>query len=220
MLPKANMGLLRFYEFFSRDDPKGLHTMILRICRFGGLMLLITALGPAAAQAGMVSYTADVSDGPGYNRPQADTPPTTLSGFATNNYFDVQPFHVDLAGTYRMEVVAHLSGAIDSYLILYENGFDPADPLANALEADDDDGAGLLSRINYDLVAGTNYFLVTTTFSNNLLASYTNEIEGQGNVRLGTASAVPEPSSIVLLGMGGIALAGFGWRRKRQNAAA
>lgn len=193
--------------------------MKMRSVGFSGLVLLIAVLGPAVAQAGMVSYTADVSDGPGYNRPLTGDPPTSLSGVGTNNYFDAQPFYVDLTGVYRMEVVANLSGTSDSYLILYENSFDPANPLGNAIRADDDGGSGLFSRFDHMLTAGTNYILVTSTFSNNLLASYTNEIEGQGNINFGSTSAVPEPSSVVLLGMGGIALAGFGWRRKRRAAA-
>ena len=33
------------------------------------------------------------------------------------------------------------------------------------------------------------------------------------------APAVPEPSAFALLGIGGVALVGYGWRRKRRRAA-
>ena len=36
---------------------------------------------------------------------------------------------------------------------------------------------------------------------------------------LEAASTIPEPSSIALLGMGGLALLGYGLRRKRKRAA-
>ncbi|TWU06894.1 PEP-CTERM motif protein [Symmachiella macrocystis] len=38
-------------------------------------------------------------------------------------------------------------------------------------------------------------------------------------VRYNATAAVPEPSTFALLGIGGIALVGYGWRRKRQQAA-
>ena len=36
---------------------------------------------------------------------------------------------------------------------------------------------------------------------------------------VGGVTPVPEPSSIVLLGIGGMAMIGYGWRRKRQQVA-
>ncbi len=55
------------------------------------------------------------------------------------------PTAFDLTGMYRLEVVANLSGTSDSYLFLYENSFDPANPLGNALLEAENGGSGLFS---------------------------------------------------------------------------
>ncbi len=42
---------------------------------------------------------------------------------------------------------------------------------------------------------------------------------GTFQIHLHPSTAVPEPSTFVLLGIGGVALVGYGWRRKRKSAA-
>lgn len=57
----------------------------------------------------------------------------------------------------------------DTYMTLFCEGFDPALPLENAVFSDDDDGDGLKSAFvledNIILPAGTDYWLVLTTYS-------------------------------------------------------
>jgi hypothetical protein len=131
-------------------------------------------------------------------------------------FYDLQPFFVGLSGSYSTEVT---EAPFDSYLVLYQDAFDPTSPLTNALNADADDGVGLLSLIVEDLVAGTLYFLVTSTFGNGEVGGFTVEISGPGAVTLGVpGTVIPEPAPIVGVGMAGLfGIAGLARRRRRAS---
>lgn len=127
--------------------------------------------------------------------------------------YDLVPFHVATSGSYTMGIAT----SYDSYLALYHDSFDPANAVANAQHANDD-GYNVLrrsslgpldvdndtngtSRFDDNLVAGTQYYLVVSTYANNQTGNYFGQIVGPGNVTLGI---VPEPAGA--LGLLGLAL--------------
>ncbi len=190
------------------------------------LATLVALVAAATAQAGFVNYSNTLTGAsPTFNRPLSGTPPTGLSGVGTSVFYHLQPFYVTASGLYSMETIAaSLTGTSDdTFLALYQGAFNPLSPLTNALSADDDGGAGFLSLIgSRPLTAGTQYWLVTTTFANGQTGSFTTQIRsepitGAGNPVLGLL-AVPEPLSVAVFG--GVLAAGGLAARRRVKATA
>lgn len=153
----------------------------------------------------LLSGELDSGDGT-FNRPNTGAPPTTLSTTGTSVFYEVNPFFVTADGTYSLE---QGNSTFDDFMVLYGGSFDPLNPLANVIEADDDDGDGLNSLISRPLVAGVQYYLVNTSFGNNAVGTYdvivTNPAGGTA-----VAGLIPEPATLGLLA----GLAAFALRRR------
>ena len=176
----------------------------------GAVVLGLASLATAASTPFAGALT--VND-PTFNRPQAGNPPTLLSAIGTSTSYDVFAFYVTAPDTYTLQThsAAFAPGAADdTFIVLYQNTFAPATALANALQANDDNGASSLSLVAHPLSPGIQYFLVVTSYINGAFGNYTGSISnaGAGEAVLG---AVPEPSSALMmlaaLGVGGLAAA-------------
>ena len=189
--------------------------------RFWIILGTVLALSQAAHAVDVPFSGTLTANDPVFNRPLSGNPPSSLSGVGTAVSYDVLPFYVTVNDTYLAETLsATLSPgtADDTFIVLYQTAFNAATPLANAVIADDDTGTGSLSLFTKALTAGTQYYLVITTFSNGALGAYTGHLDsttGLGQVVLG--SVVPEvPTSAMMLG----ALGALGLLlRRRQNPA-
>jgi hypothetical protein len=179
---------------------------------------------------GTAEYTGrlEASD-PTFNRPiqfPSSAPSGWTSPFLSGRFphYDVQPFHVDTAGSYAMVT----ANEFESAGVLYVNSFNPASPLANVvwafsqtanvvrnntfnnLPVNDDATGGTV--IDAALLPGVQYYFVTSAFAapgtepdgGPFVGRYSNIITGAGNVALGV---VPEPSTALLIcGLLGLAL--------------
>lgn len=183
--------------------------------RFLKLAVATVAFAAQTAFAAPVNISgALTASDPVFNRPLSTT---TLSGVGTATSYDVFGFHVSAAGTYSFEALSFSAAGADTFVALYRDVFNPAAPLANLLQVDDDSGVGALSLLSRALTAGTQYYLVFTTFDNGDFGSYTgvfNTVTGNGQVALDGAAAVPEPGTLALLPL---ALAGMVLVRRRSQ---
>lgn len=188
--------------------------------------LALTAVLSQMAVAAPVSFSGSLADSdPTYRRVIPTLlgilPPLLLSPIGSHVAYDVFGFSVSANGTYSMETTSAnfaTGPSDDTFITLYKNHFNPAAPLLNAVEADDDDGAGRLSFINRSLTAGTAYFLVVTSFANGQYGQYNGQISGpvNGNGRvLMDPNAVPTPSTLALVPL---ALAAMALARRRRWA--
>ena len=180
--------------------------------------LLILLAVAAITSAGMLDYTGTTAGGPIWNRPVAGNPPVApASGVATDVPYHVQAFTVDLVGSYSFLSTGVNPVDWDNYTFLYSDSFTPASPFVNVVIGNDDNPGVGVSGFTANLLTGTNYFFITTGFSNSDEGSFSNSISGPGNITAGSGvSNTPEPSSILLLSSG-LLLAAFRLRSKSST---
>ncbi len=101
----------------------------------------------------------------------------SASTIGTAVYYKTITFVAPVSDAITFEITAaNLTGSdiYDTYLTLYQTSFNPALPATNFLRGDDD--SGLLqysSKLTHNLVAGTTYVFVISTYNNGVTGTFT-----------------------------------------------
>jgi hypothetical protein len=171
-----------------------------------------------------------------------DNPNGSSTGTGIHFYDMALQFTVDISGAYVFEMasfntVGTPSNALDTFIRIYANSFNPLSPATNTLGFQDDftgvltvlggpNGTGLggarpASRTTLNLVAGTTYFFIATTFRSTDFVSTTTTAQATGAYDFGingpgTVSVVPEPGTTALVAIAGLGLVCQVLRKRRQ----
>lgn len=134
--------------------------------------------GDSADAGNATTYHGNTTNGPTWDRPLANgTCCSTLGPVA----YEMQFFTVDVTGTYD---ISSIQDGWDGYIFVYDENFNPNDPLAGFIAGDDDGpgGVGTSEILGVTLEAWETYFVVTTGFAALEEGSYANTIEGPGGI--------------------------------------
>ena len=124
------------------------------------------------------SISSSIIAGTTYRRGFGDNVTTyNASNIGTAVYYKTISFVATGSGTTTFEITAaNLSGPdiYDTYMTLYQTSFNPASPATNFLRGDDDSGLlAFSSKLTHNLVAGTTYVMVISTYDNGITGTFT-----------------------------------------------
>lgn len=153
--------------------PQSIPTTPFAICK-GGTVLPGEGL---FAPGKIYSISGNITAGPTYRRGNGDgISYYSASSIGSAVYYQTITFMAQVSGKTFFEITsANLTGSLkdDTYLTLYQSSFNPASPATNFLVGDDDTGAGFRSSLAKELVQGSTYVLVVSTYSNNVTGTFT-----------------------------------------------
>lgn len=166
--------------------------------------LTVTSTGTQVGQYGILTVNADGSytytPGGIYVFDADDVTTGTVnhawiagSPSGTRNYVATQ-FTADATGSY---VFGQPDNGVDTTMALYHGAFDPADPTANLVTANDDSGPGLSPEVTANLVAGEQYTVVISTWGVNAPLSAAQSVY---NTAPGTFGATPSTADALTAG--------------------
>jgi hypothetical protein len=109
---------------------------------------------------------------PSYLRPNGDNVTTYAAG--PNVLYRAYYFTAPSSGSFAFVTSAIGATITDTYISLYQNSFDPANPATNFVRGDDDiSSTNFLSSLTETLTAGTNYILVVSGWSPSVIGTFT-----------------------------------------------
>jgi PEP-CTERM motif len=168
----------------------------------------ITPSGPAtppATSPNLLTHAGDTTGKATFDRPIEDLSAT--SGIGDAVAYDTFHFTVGTSGTYTFLT----NGLFDTFDFLYANAFDPLNPLNGVIGDNDDSVIGIgTSGFAAALLAGVDYYLVTTGFSDSDFGLFSTTIGGPGSI-----AAIPEPDALALM-LAGFGVMGYTVRRRKQ----
>jgi MYXO-CTERM domain-containing protein len=190
----------------------------------------------AQANAGTLFYNGNLGQGDlTFHHPNASAVGSGVQ------FYEVQQITVDATGNYTFEAASPNttgtpSNALDTFLAVYTGSFNPGAPGAGTFNDDFTGvftvlpgpflgtvapagtgftGAQPASRLaSVALTAGTNYFVVITSFRDTTFVGTGTTAQASGNYFIGISgpgNIVPTPGAAALLGLGGLIAA----RRRR-----
>ncbi|ELR70224.1 RTX toxin [Fulvivirga imtechensis AK7] len=130
------------------------------------------------------TYKSATSGDLTWDRPEEGVPPGSLTSIISG--YHVQPFVVKQDAVYSLKTK---TANFDNFLALYKTSFDPNNPLKNVLASSGGDES-ILGKIEHELIAGRQYYLVTTAEADSEHGSFTNEIAGLGLIQIGSIPTI------------------------------